>query len=306
MKSKDIDNLQEQIDILKNEIQKLSNLIKPSKIFINYGLIKSKSHFPKYFGEKGRYGKHTPEWKWDEELKLFIGNVHCDTKKEEHNADVLIGLTKEQMDFIKNREIYCSYHDKGLFVYWVVAQDKSNNKKEISLSETFGFGKYDISQIIHPKTKETVYEFPYILLNTFDNDDKIQSIQTLNINKDDILVFKFNEIKDETIDFVKSLKNIGITNRCLLIDNNVDISKISINDIKNIENMVKCPYCDEYTKRKFKYSTQTLLGYENIVDENGKDITNNPNVETQHVECLKCHNDFTIEKKNGKIINVSK
>ena len=158
---------------------------------------------------------------------------------------------------------------------------------------------------MHPKTGEIIYTIPYKLIEDKNNQNiTIGDIKKISLNKDDILVLKSNNVSCEDVDHL--LKTTGITNKVILMRNDVDILKIEQKDIKNIKNMVKCPYCNKYTKRKLKYMQTTMLGYDTVIDENGNDITENPNIETQHVECLKCHNDFTIEKKNGKITNVSK
>lgn len=302
MKSKDIDNLQEQINEMKEILYEINIKTRTKGLYIDYELVESKAKFEHYFGLKGKTtGKH-PDWQYDEDVNLYIGRVNINSKKDLKTA--LIGLIKSQMDFIGIRDIYGSNHEQGLWLYWVAALD-GNNKKEISLSQTFGCGGYELNTIIHPKTGETIYVIPYKLIEDKNNKSiKIDDIKKISLNKNDILALKSNTISCEDVDYL--LKATGIKNKVILMNNDVDILKIEQKDIKNIDNMVKCPYCNKYTKRKLKYMQTTMLGYDTIIDENGNDITENPNIETQHVECLKCHNDFTIEKKNGKIINISK
>lgn len=62
----------------------------------------------------------------------------------------------------------------------------------------------------------------------------------------------------------------------------------------------QCPFCDTPTRRDYLGSSSTLMGYTKTFNEEGKDITVNPNIIKSSYRCRECTNVYTIKSRSGE------
>lgn len=62
-----------------------------------------------------------------------------------------------------------------------------------------------------------------------------------------------------------------------------------------------CPFCDKPTERGGSgYSTSTCMSFSRVYDENGNDISVNPNISVERYTCHCCGNGFAVKTQFGK------
>ncbi len=65
-------------------------------------------------------------------------------------------------------------------------------------------------------------------------------------------------------------------------------------------NIPQCPHCKKPTKRAEGHMTSTLLSYTKLFDDNGNDISFDPNSTFAEYKCLDCGKDYRVKYKNGE------
>lgn len=71
-------------------------------------------------------------------------------------------------------------------------------------------------------------------------------------------------------------------------------------EVKYTNGIPICPTCDKPTHRSAGMSSTTCMGFLRVYDENGNDVSSNPNITTSSYFCQNCRKEFSIRSQFGK------